>query len=132
MIWILAYFSAAIVFFALDMLWLGVIAKDFYASQLGDLKAEKVNVFVAAAFYAAYIGGVIFFAVRPSLAGGGWMEAFTLGLLFGFFCYATYDLTNLATTRGWPATLSLVDMAWGSLLTAMAATAGHLGAKALG
>ena len=110
---------------ALDMLWLGVIAKSFYMQGIGHLMAERPNVAVAVGFYVLYALGIVVFAVAPGEAGG-WSRTLALGAMFGFFAYATYDLTNLATLKNWPISVTLVDMAWGSLVSAASAAAGKL------
>lgn len=125
---VVAYFATAVTFLILDLLWLGVIARSFYSAQMGDLMAPSAHVGVAAGFYALYIVGVIFFAILPASSGnspvlGALMNGFALGLL----CYGTYDLTNLATTAGWPWVLPFVDIAWGAVLTSVSAAAGALG-----
>lgn len=121
---IIAYFATAIVFFAVDFIWIGVIARRFYRDQLGDLMADPIRINWAVAFYLIYVAGIVWFAVRPALDGGGWKMAVLNGVLFGFFCYATYDMTNMATLKGWPLKMSLVDMAWGTAMTGFAAFAG--------
>jgi uncharacterized membrane protein len=90
--------------------------------------ADTPNMPAAVAFYLVYIFGVLFFAVRPALAAGDWRVGLLNGALFGFFAYATYDLTNLATLKGWSLPVSLVDIAWGAVLSAIAASAGSLAA----
>jgi uncharacterized membrane protein len=119
------YLAAALLFFPLDMLWLGVIAREFYKAQLGDLLAPQPNWLVAIAFYLLYLAGLVFFVMAPAAARGDslWQTALH-GALFGLIAYATYDLTNLATLRSYPSTLALVDMAWGAVLTAAAAAGG--------
>ena len=84
-----------------------------------------MNLPAAAAFYVIYAAGLMFFAIQPSFATGGWSRALMLGGLFGFIAYATYDLTNLATLKNWPLGLALADMAWGSFATALAAATGY-------
>ena len=128
----LAYVATAIVFCGLDFLWLGYIAKDYYQSQVGALLLTKPNLAVAALFYALYIVGVLIFAVVPALDSGSWGKALVQGALFGFFAYATYDLTNLATLKGWSAGLAMLDLAWGAVVTGVSATAGYLATRALG
>jgi uncharacterized membrane protein len=123
-----AYVAAAVVFLALDGLWLGWIARDFYMGALGPLMRQRPGLAAAAAFYAIQVAGIVIFAVSPSL-GIGWTRAALLGAGFGLCAYATYDLTNLAVLNGFPAKIALVDMAWGTFATAMAATAGHLAAR---
>ncbi len=121
-----AYAATLVVMVALDMLWLGVIAKSFYMQGIGHLMAERPNVVVAVVFYIVYAVGIVVFAVAPGEASSGWSRTLALGALFGFFAYATYDLTNLATLKNWPISVTLVDMAWGSLVSAASAAAGKL------
>jgi len=124
MTYLIAYVSTLIAFFALDMLWLGLIARKFYANQLGSLMADSPNWFVAIVFYAMYIVGIVFFAIRPAIEAEQVLKATLYGALFGFFCYATYDLTNLATLRDWPTKMVFVDILWGIILTGSCATVG--------
>ena len=121
-----AYAGTAIVMVALDMLWLGVIAKTLYQQGIGHLMAEDPNIPVAVIFYALYAVGVVIFAVSPQSGGASWGMTLAMGALFGFFAYATYDLTNLATLRDWPLRLSLIDMAWGTVVSAASAAAGKV------
>lgn len=121
----LQYGSAVVIFVIADLIWLGVVAKSFYRRELATLIADDFNLWAATAFYLMYPIGVVVFAVSPSLAAGTWVDALLMGGLLGFFAYATYDLTNLATLRGWPLRLSIVDMAWGTFLTASVAAAVH-------
>ena len=121
----IAYVTALVTFVVVDLVWLAVVAKSFYRSQLSGLLADQFNMAAALAFYLVYIVGVMIFAVVPALRSGAWTDALLYGALFGFFCYATYDLTNLATLKGWPLTLSLVDMAWGAALTGATALAAY-------
>lgn len=125
------YCTTLALFAAIDLIWLGVLAKGFYHRELGHLLAEKFNVPAAIAFYLLYPLGVVIFAVAPSASSGTWMDAAVRGAGLGFFAYATYDLTNLATLRQWPLRLALVDMLWGTLLTAMAAAGSHLLTRAI-
>jgi len=108
-------------FFLIDMLWLGVIAKDFYQEKLVSFLGP-VNWTAAIVFYLIFIIGILIFAVAPALESQSWQKALILGVLFGFFTYATYDLTNLATLREWPLTVTLVDMVWGAVLSGSVAT----------
>ena len=103
------------VFFAIDMVWLGLVASDFYKSRLGDLMGP-INWPAAIIFYLVFLVGLTFFAIYPAAMKGSVITALTLGALFGFFTYATYDLTNLATLRDWPLSVSIVDMIWGTVL----------------
>lgn len=131
-IWIIAYAAAAVAFLAADALWLGFIARDFYRSQLGELMSPNPNLVAAAAFYALYVVGVVYFAVQPALAAGSWTTALVSGALLGLVAYGTYDLTNLAVTRGFPTAMALVDMAWGAVLTAISATVAYAAARTFG
>jgi uncharacterized membrane protein len=128
MTWIAAYVAAAVSFLALDALWLGLVARTLYQREFGALLLEKPNMAAAAAFYALYLGGVVFFAVKPALESGGWTRALLHGALFGLVAYATYDLTNLATLKGFPIRVVAPDLAWGAAVTAVAALAGYAAA----
>lgn len=125
---VIAYIAVAIAFFALDMVWLAGVAKTFYFSQLGDLVRPKPDLLVAGIFYVGYVAGVIYFAVAPALAAGSFSRALINGALVGLLAYGTYDATNLATLRGYPAILAMVDTAWGTFLTAAAASIGYVAA----
>ncbi len=126
MTWITAYIFTAIAFFAIDFLWLGTIARKFYFSRMAHLLAGKVNYPAAAGFYAVYVAGLVIFAVAPAVQDEAWQTAAIYGALFGFFCYATYDMTNQATLKNWPVAVTLVDITWGTLLSGSAATIGCL------
>lgn len=124
--YIVSYIATAVVFFVADFVWLGVVMKGFYRDRLGPLMAEQVNIPVAGLFYLAFVLGIVIFAVAPALAANSWGRALLFGALFGFFAYGTYDMTNWATLRDWPAAVSIVDLAWGTVLTGVSATAGYL------
>jgi len=119
-----AWLGTAIPFAIIDLIWLRLVAQGFYRAQLGDLRSDTVNFPAATAFYLIYVSGVVFFAVMPALRADNIWQAGMYGALLGFLCYATYDLTNLATLRNWPLGLTVVDIIWGSLLTAVAAMGG--------
>jgi len=121
---LLSYALTALVFFAIDLLWLGLIAKNLYNRHLGPLLAERVNWTAALVFYLLFIIGIFIFAIMPAVAKNDWQQALLYGALFGFFTYATYDLTNLATLRHWPLTIALIDITWGAVLCACVSTAG--------
>jgi uncharacterized membrane protein len=112
------YLIALAIFFAIDMVWLGVVAKTFYRKHLGYLMAPKVGWPAAVLFYLLFIAGLVVFAVRPGLAAGLPGKALLLGAFLGLVAYATYDLTNQATMKDWPALVTVIDLAWGTLLTA--------------
>ncbi len=124
--YVLLYLATVPVFFLIDLVWLGLVARDFYRSQLGSLMADPIVWPVAIALYLLFIVGIIVFAVAPALEAGSWTRALLYGAAFGFFTYMTYDLTNLATVRGWPALLVVVDIAWGTFLAASVATASYV------
>lgn len=124
--YILAYLATATLFFPLDFLWLGPIAGKFYRSRLGDLIADPVNIGAAIGFYLIYIAGIVIFAVAPAISKQSLTHAALFGALFGFFCYATYDMTNLATLRSFPVQVALVDMLWGTMLTGISAAGGYV------
>lgn len=127
------YLLTAVVFFAIDMLWLGWLARDFYREKLAFVLSNETNWAAAIIFYLMYIGGILYFAVVPGLRAGDWQTALLNGALFGFFCYATYDLTNMATIREWPLIVVIVDIIWGMVLTGTVAFAGYwIGRKLLG
>lgn len=116
------YLVSLAVFFAIDILWLGFVAKDFYREQIGHLMAEKTNWPAAIIFYSIFIGGLVLFAVNPALEQGSWTHALKMGAIFGFMCYATYDMTNLATLKDWPVKITIIDITWGTVLNSLTAT----------
>ena len=118
--WIVAYGAAALAFGALDAVWLRWAGPNFYRPAIGELLADSFRMAPALVFYAAYIAAMVWFAVRPGLAGGIGAAALN-GALLGAICYATYDLTNQATMKVWPVHVTLVDIAWGAFATAVAA-----------
>jgi uncharacterized membrane protein len=122
---ILSYLLTALVFFAIDMVWLGVVAKNLYQKHLGHLLRSDVNWVAAISFYLLFIVGILIFAVFPAVEKESLQRALVLGALFGFIAYATYDLTNLATLKSWPSTIVWIDMAWGAILTASVSAAGY-------
>lgn len=111
------YFIALPIFFAIDMVWLGLVAKNFYAKQIGFLLSEKINWPAALTFYLLFIAGLIIFVVTPALEKKSLTQAILLGAFFGLVTYSTYDLTNLAMTKNWPLLVTLVDLAWGMTLS---------------
>jgi uncharacterized membrane protein len=122
---LVAYAATLVVFCCFDFVWLGWVAKDYYQSQLGGLLLVQPNWAAAVTFYALYAAGVVFFCISPALDTVSLGKAALLGALLGALAYATYDLSNLATLKGWPMALSLVDIAWGSFVTCVAASAGY-------
>lgn len=126
---IVSYVLTTLVFFAVDMTWLGFIAKDLYKKYLGGFLSDKVNWSAAIVFYLLFIVGIFYFAILPAVEKNSLTKAIIAGALFGFFTYATYDLTNLATLKDWPLPIVLIDIIWGSVLTAIVSTAGYLAVK---
>jgi uncharacterized membrane protein len=120
------------VFFIIDMLWLGVFAKGFYRKTLADFLSDRINWAAAIIFYLLFIVGILIFAVIPALEKNTLWYALVFGGLFGFFTYATYDLTNLATLKNWPLIIVLVDIIWGVILSASVATISFVIGKWLG
>ena len=121
MTYIYAYLSVLLLFLPADFAWLGAMTSRLYRPTLGDILLDKVSIAPAIVFYLAYPMGIVIFAVMPALKGGTLAQAALYGALFGAFSYGTYDLTNQATLRNWSTTLTVVDMAWGSILGAFAA-----------
>jgi len=126
LVYSVSYIAASGLFFIVDMVWLSIMASRFYRPTLGDMALSGVNVAPAIAFYILYPIGLVIFAILPGLRSGSMTTALLCGALFGFFTYATYDLTNQATLRNWTIQLTLVDIVWGSALAAAAAMAGYL------
>ena len=127
--YVIAYVSTAFVFLAADFVWLGFIARSFYRDNLEGMLLEKPLLDVAGLFYGLYVVGIVIFGVMAGLRDDSWRSAAIYGALFGLFAYATYDLTNLATLKNWPMIVSVVDMAWGAFVTALAATGGYLAVR---
>lgn len=128
---IAAYAATAAVFVVIDLIWLGYVVNAFYRARIGNLLLDAPAMPPAVAFYAIYVAGILYFAVAPALAAGSYKLVLVNGLLFGFFAYATYDLTNMATLKGWSWQVAIADIAWGSVLTAIAAAAGLWAAQAV-
>lgn len=128
---IILYFATLPLLPLFDLLWLGVIAKDFYRGHLGHLMRSDIVWSGAIGFYFLYVAGLMYFAILPGIASGSWTKALLLGALFGFFAYMTYDLTNFATLKDWPLIIVIVDIAWGALLSGMLATASFFIARLL-
>lgn len=112
------YLIAVATFFAIDMVWLGVVAKNFYQSQIGLLMKTDINWWAAVSFYLLFIIGLVFFVIAPAVEKNSWSYALLAGAFFGLITYATYDLTNLATLKDWSLTVTVVDIIWGAFLAA--------------
>lgn len=114
---ILIFFITFVVFMGVDLIWLGVVAKNLYKKHLGFAMAEKPNWIAALIFYVLFIIGMINFAIFPALYSANVRMAIQNGALYGFFTYMTYDLTNLATLKDWPVKIVVIDIMWGTLLS---------------
>ena len=123
------YLVSLAAFFAIDMLWLGLVARSFYRQYLGFLMAPSPNWFVAIIFYLLFVVGILVFVVLPGLGANSLKTTLTRAALFGLITYATYDLTNLATLKDWPALLSIVDMLWGTFLSVSVSFVGFIVGK---
>lgn len=119
--YVTAYAAALIAFAAIDFVWLSTMAGLLYKPVMGDMLAPQFRPAPAALFYLVYVAGLVFFAVRPGLQSGSLTTAMAYGAAFGFFAYATYDLTNQATLKNWSTTLTVADLVWGTMLSAAAA-----------
>lgn len=115
--WLKLFAITLPVFFAIDMVWLTVVAPGFYRAQIGSLMKTGVNWWAAILFYLVFIAGMVFFVVAPALEKTSWRHALLAGAAFGFVTYATFDLTNLALMKDWPVPVTLVDLAWGTVLS---------------
>ena len=119
------YGLTALVFFAIDLVWLGVVAQGFYEKHLGHLLRPDVVWPAALLFYLIYIAGLLVFAIVPSLEAGSVVRAVALGGFLGFFAYATFDLTCMALFRDFPRVVVLVDLLWGTVLSAAVTVSGY-------
>lgn len=126
------YAIALPVFFVIDMIWLGLVAKNFYRQQIGALMKSNVNWLAAIIFYLIFIAGLVVFVIAPAVEKGSWTHALIFSALFGFVCYATYDLTNLAVAKDWPLLVTIVDLAWGAVLAASVSIVTYFIASKLG
>jgi len=116
MIYCIEYLITFIIFFTIDILWLGIVAKKIYKKYLGFIMTSKPNLVAALAFYLLYIIGLVVFVINPAIEKSSESYALFAGLFFGFITYATYDLTNLATLKDWPIKITVIDLIWGSTL----------------
>lgn len=123
------YGLMALAFFAIDMVWLGWLAKDFYRNHIGHLMRPDVGWGAAACFYAIYLAGILVFAVLPGVQAQSLGRTIALGAFLGFFAYATFDLTSMAVFKDFPLVVVLADLAWGTVLTGGVATAGYFAGR---
>jgi uncharacterized membrane protein len=117
------YVISLVVFFALDAVWLGFLAKNFYRDQIGFLMKDNINWLAGILFYLIYIAGLVFFVISPAFGKDSWTQAFLHGALFGLIAYCAYDLTNLATIKNWPVLITIVDLIWGMVLSSLVSVA---------
>jgi uncharacterized membrane protein len=127
--WLWLYLISFGAFLAVDAVWLTLMGGRFYKAQLGDLMRDQPNLPIALLFYLFYVAGVIVLAVMPGFDAGSVAKAALYGALLGFVAYGTYDITNLSTLRDWPGIVAVVDIVWGTSLTAVVATVGYYAAK---
>jgi uncharacterized membrane protein len=120
--YLISYIAMIIVMAALDFLWIGYLAKHLYQSGIGHLMADKPNLVAAAVFYLVFCAGLLWFAIIPNLLKPGFTAALVSAAVFGFCAYATYDLSNLATLKAWPLSLTLIDIAWGTFASVITVT----------
>lgn len=120
------------VFLGIDMIWLTLVAKNFYAKQIGYLMAKNPNLLAAFIFYLIFITGLVIFVITPALDKRIWSQALLHGALFGLVAYSTYDLTNLATIKDWPLVVTIVDLIWGMTLSATVSIVSYFIAVKLG
>jgi uncharacterized membrane protein len=125
------YIASLVVFTGVDFIWLGRMGDTFYRPAMGGMAADGFRLAPAVIFYLLYACGIVLFAVRPGLEAQSWTLAALYGLALGLIGYGVYDLTNYATLKTWSTALTVVDMAWGSFLTGLAATAGYFAGRAL-
>jgi uncharacterized membrane protein len=123
------YFATLIAFFAIDLVWLGLVARTFYSKHLGFLMAPKVNWPAALLFYLLFVVGILVFAILPGLKADSLKTTLLSAALLGLIAYATYDLTNLATLKDWPMLVTVVDLIWGTVLSVAVAFAGYMAGK---
>jgi uncharacterized membrane protein len=123
------YLASLVVFFAVDMVWLGLVASSFYKKHLGYLMAPTINWYAAIIFYLLFILGILVFVILPGIKENSLQNTILRAVLFGLITYATYDLTNLSTIKDWPLTVTLVDLVWGMVLSTIVSVAGFYVAK---
>lgn len=116
MLFLKLYATALATFLVLDGLWIGLLMAGFYKRQLGFLFADKVNLYAVVAFYLIYAAGLVFVVIEPQL-GASFTRVFLIGLVVGLMAYGAYDLTNQATVKNWPLVVTVIDLAWGALVT---------------
>jgi uncharacterized membrane protein len=125
------YLVSLAAFLAIDLLWLGLLARSFYQQYLGFLMASSPNWFAAILFYLLFVAGLLYFVIIPGLDDNSLKATLLKAAFFGLVTYSTYDLTNLATLKDWPALLSIVDMLWGMVLSVLVSSISFIAGKRL-
>ncbi len=115
-----------VVIFIMDLVWLSMLARPLYQTGIGHLMAAQPNLLFAGLFYLVYTLGLMRYAIIPNIAANQLKTTFVAGAVFGFFVYASYDLTNLAMLKNWPLSLSIIDISWGTLLSGFSALVAKL------
>ncbi len=123
---LLVFIITMVIFAAIDLIWLGYLAKNLYQQKIGFLMADKINWVAALIFYIIYISGILYFVIFPSLETGEWQTALLKGAILGVLCYGTYDLTNMATLKNWPYEIVIIDILWGAFLTGLTSTLSYI------
>ncbi|WP_428428040.1 DUF2177 family protein [Pararhizobium sp.] len=126
---LIAYAGTLVSLLVADAIWLGLVARTFYRDQLGELMLPSPNLAIASVFYAFFAMAIVLLAVMPGVKANSLLTALGYGAVLGLAAYGTYDITNLATLKGWPPIVSVVDMAWGTFVTAFAASCGLLACR---
>ena len=129
---LVAIIAAGIIMGVLDFIWLGFVAKKVYYGEMGDILLKKPNMVPALIFYAIYVIGTVLLVVEPALVKDSWQHAVGIGALLGFVAYATYDLTNLATLKGFSQKIVVIDLIWGTFITAVVAGGAYFAAILIG
>lgn len=129
---LIAYAGSFATLLVLDAIWLGLVARTFYRDQLGDLMLPQPALGIAALFYVFFAVAVVVLAVLPAVSAASLTTALVYAAILGLAAYGTYDITNLSTLKNWPVTMTLVDMAWGTFVTAATAAGGYAAARAFG
>ena len=128
---VLIYLATALGFFLLDMVWLGFLAKNFYREKLGFIFTGEVDWKAAGLFYVIYFAGLVYFGILPAIKDGSWSTALLNSLLYGVFCYATYELTNKSIIAQWPWSVVVADIIWGAIVTSFGGLIGFWASKFL-
>ena len=122
---LISYGLTLIVFLIVDLVWLGIIAKNLYSKYLGEFMTDSINWTAAIIFYLIFVAGLLIFVIYPSVEKNSVTQVLILGALFGIITYSTYDLTNLATLKGWPIQIVIIDIIWGSVLSTIVSLSGY-------